>query len=467
MTVPRSSPASTKTVKSDARRLLQMVFSPSRHRSFIVATICFIVLLLLCVGNIVSPVSSTDRFDIELEATLLAFKDKIDHAPVPIGSDASTDVTINEQADPLTTGVGSPQHPSNESTTPSKLMPDTRFDNIANLLLIGETSGVTVGRHAVVDVYTGLYKSVNQEDPLADLLSKANDKEPESNPAPQTGNTDSVVPNESSLGWKADAHKNLPGFRELYSRFPSADWFVMLDDDTYMFFDNLQQLVGKLDPELPHYFGSATMFLGCDDVKNWGEGPFFAHGGSGIVLSRGAIKKLVSTLDTCIVRYKSCWAGDIRTSLCLRDNNILLKDPKGFNGMPPNKDYAYPNTPCLKPLTFHHLLTRQIQKLFDLERRVLDIEKRSVTMADIYRDWSSDTEGVVLSDTDMPGNDITNFSANDYETCKARCQALKTCISFVFSKDNHRCWLKDRIPQKKSQNGMMSGIVPSNYVCTK
>jgi hypothetical protein len=41
-----------------------------------------------------------------------------------------------------------------------------------------------------------------------------------------------VVPDENSLGWKADAHKNFPGFRELWTSFPNASWYVMVDDGT-------------------------------------------------------------------------------------------------------------------------------------------------------------------------------------------------------------------------------------------
>ncbi|KAJ3031134.1 UNVERIFIED_CONTAM: hypothetical protein HDU68_006265 [Siphonaria sp. JEL0065] len=35
-------------------------------------------------------------------------------------------------------------------------------------------------------------------------------------------------------GWRSDAHKNLPGFALLYKTFPDADWFLMIDDDSFV-----------------------------------------------------------------------------------------------------------------------------------------------------------------------------------------------------------------------------------------
>jgi hypothetical protein len=136
-----------------------------------------------------------------------------------------------------------------------------------------------------------------------------------------------VIVDKKSLGWKSDAHKNLPGFKLLYDAHPNADWFIMLDDDTFMLFENLVDYLDENfpDPDAQIYLGNPNRFIGCDGVTKMGKGPGFAHGGSGIVLSRGAMRVLVANIDACISRYKTCWAGDVRTALCLRDNDIRLE----------------------------------------------------------------------------------------------------------------------------------------------
>jgi hypothetical protein len=70
-----------------------------------------------------------------------------------------------------------------------------------------------------------------------------------------------VKVDESSIGWKSDAHKNFPGFKSLYKSFPEASWYVMLDDDTYVNMKNLDDHLSQFDPLMPYYIGSSTGFV--------------------------------------------------------------------------------------------------------------------------------------------------------------------------------------------------------------
>ncbi|KAJ3218900.1 hypothetical protein HDU67_003539 [Dinochytrium kinnereticum] len=90
-----------------------------------------------------------------------------------------------------------------------------------------------------------------------------------------------LVPDNESRGWKLDAHKNLPAFRLLHNRYPKADWYIMIDDDTYLFVENVHAMLSKMDPSHPWYLGAAN-------------------------------------------------AGDVRTALCLRDKNIYVTNTPGF-----------------------------------------------------------------------------------------------------------------------------------------
>lgn len=331
--------------------------------------------------------------------------------------------------------------------TPIQIL--TYLSKLKNMIIIGEAPHVFVGNHEMVDVYTHLYDNLTETKTskrhVRDSLQKRT----------STNSKSESKPDENSLGWKSDAHKNLPGFRELYARFPEAEWFLMLDDDTFVFFDNLKELLSAYNPDEPHYMGSNNMFVGCDGVSKWGQGPGFAHGGSGIVVSRGALKKMLSSVDTCIIKYKDCWAGDIRTALCLRDHGILVKDPGGFNGNPPHEEYWF-NRPCQKPITFHHLLVSQIQKLYNL-----DVRKKSVTMADVYDDWHP--QQPIEKDMDRPGGDLSHESNMTAEQCHQACLKNSKCVSFSHS--GSECWLKREIPPAKKKQGFTSGVVNSHFTC--
>ncbi|KAJ3295501.1 hypothetical protein HDU79_009014 [Rhizoclosmatium sp. JEL0117] len=108
-------------------------------------------------------------------------------------------------------------------------------------------------------------------------------------------------------GWVSDAHKNLPGFALLYKEFPEAEWFLMIDDDSYVFVENLHKYLKQFNPDKKYYMGQANKFQGCDDVAVMGMGPPIAQGGTGILMSRGAIKALLKIVDQCTVQYQECW----------------------------------------------------------------------------------------------------------------------------------------------------------------
>ncbi|KAJ3240204.1 hypothetical protein HDU77_011167 [Chytriomyces hyalinus] len=97
--------------------------------------------------------------------------------------------------------------------------------------------------------------------------------------------------------------KNLPGLKLVYKKYPNVDWYLMIDDDSYVMMDNLKMHLQKLDPNKKHYIGKMNRFKGCDGVSEYGTGPHFAQGGAGIVISRGAMVAMMENIDDCIVRY--------------------------------------------------------------------------------------------------------------------------------------------------------------------
>lgn len=217
--------------------------------------------------------------------------------------------------------------------TPIQLM--TFLQPVKNIILIGEEPNVFVADYPMIDVVSATMKAGEdvghgigfnlqlvrppkmQHDPVQGHLLKRELAE--------------VVVDQESKGWKLDAKKNIPGFKLLYERYPDVDWYVMIDDDTYMFMDNVLDKLKNYNPNDPHYLGAPTNFIGCDGVKTWGESIYFAHGGSGIIISRGAMLKMIPIIDSCIKKYDSCWAGDIRTSLCLRDAGIMVENAGYFS----------------------------------------------------------------------------------------------------------------------------------------
>ncbi|KAF2874295.1 hypothetical protein BDV95DRAFT_487700 [Massariosphaeria phaeospora] len=92
-------------------------------------------------------------------------------------------------------------------------------------------------------------------------------------------------------GWKIDKYKFLPQVEQAVQANADAEWFVFLESDTYIFWDNVFRLLENYDHTHPYYFGSPSpgrVYPDTDGQKNW-----FAYGGAGFVLSNAAAHRLV------------------------------------------------------------------------------------------------------------------------------------------------------------------------------
>ncbi|KAI8894728.1 hypothetical protein BC833DRAFT_530248 [Globomyces pollinis-pini] len=350
-----------------------------------------------------------------------------------------------------------------QDRTPLQLL--TFLAPVKNVILIGEAPGVSVGDVPMVDVYTNLYNDslhhVSRR-PINPKFTKRSEMDTPDDQQLFKRTVDAVIPDEKSFGWKADAHKNLPGFKVLYETFPDAEWYLMIDDDTYLFLDNLKCFLGYFNGfKKQYYFGAANVFVGCDGIKEFGKGPFFAHGGSGIILSRLALQTMLGVLDTCIEKYRHCWAGDIRIGLCLRDVDIFIGDPGGQYRDPPNDKFNFNNT-CLRPFTFHHLLPHQMQKLYQIEKEVKKDINRFVIMPDVFKSFLSETP---KENSNRYGYDYFNKTLDSVESCRLECQNDLKCVSYVYQYGI--CFLKDAAPPVVYEYGATTGIIKDHFVCDK
>ncbi|KAJ3201904.1 hypothetical protein HDU82_007795 [Entophlyctis luteolus] len=379
----------------------------------------------------------------------------------------------------------------------------TFIHRVRNFVLIGSEHDFRIGAHLTVyDVVSDARRIEQKNSKDGEAIRKAAlDRNILSTARqPSIGDiTTSLVPDWDSPGWKNDAKKNIPGFRKLYESYPHADWYMMIDDDTFVFLDNLMDFLDSMNPSTPIYAGRANAFVGCDGVQKHGEGPPFAHGGSGIILSRKAMELLMSSYETCIQKYSSCWAGDIRVGLCMRDLKVNLTTNSGFNGGPPDSFLHWPVDPCAKPFTFHHLRPAKMQDLLNLESaaesrlNTSDNSTGGITFARVYHTQpeavGNATEWEI--DTNRPGADWKTIIGADARYCQDQCRAEAECRAFSWvpkmkDKDLERglnenantapskdaagntlgqCWLKRSTRGREYLAGAVSGVFPERYAC--
>ncbi|KAF2213392.1 hypothetical protein CERZMDRAFT_58138 [Cercospora zeae-maydis SCOH1-5] len=95
----------------------------------------------------------------------------------------------------------------------------------------------------------------------------------------------------SSAGWDLDKWKFLPMLHYVWNLTETADyfnstidWFVMIETDTALSWLNLIHYLLPLDATKPQYIGAPAALVA--------DGSWFAHGGSGVIMSRTAVEKV-------------------------------------------------------------------------------------------------------------------------------------------------------------------------------
>lgn len=173
--------------------------------------------------------------------------------------------------------------------------------------------------------------------------------------------TDMPRPRQQRPSFSHTAHKVLPGFNLMHLKWPAANWYIMIDDDTFVFRRALAKLLSGLDPQQKHYIGyprqGASICKGpsASEDSEPSDRPF-ALAGCGMILSRGAMKSLAQVVVECTIASQDCFLDDVRLFLCLKDIGIHLDTTISYPAMnfAPTKNIDWGRLdPCLHPVVFH------------------------------------------------------------------------------------------------------------------
>ena len=153
---------------------------------------------------------------------------------------------------------------------------------------------------------------------------------------------------------------------------PLPRWTFMVDDDSYVFVNQMLSAIADLDADEPHYLGYA--FIAAPHLEGIIVGkrqPLFANGGAGIAVSRGALVAALPLFARCEATYKWNWPGDVRVAQCLLDAGVGLTWKHAFHAEAPgviiHKQRPPPGSvPVglhLPPISFHHVDADQLHAL--------------------------------------------------------------------------------------------------------
>ncbi|XP_051131213.1 uncharacterized protein LOC127251525 [Andrographis paniculata] len=104
-------------------------------------------------------------------------------------------------------------------------------------------------------------------------------------------------------------------------------WFVMGDDDTVFFVDNLVRILSKYDHNQLYYIGSSSE----SHIQNIFFSYAMAYGGGGFAISYPLAVELEKMQDKCIQRYPGLYGSDDRIQACMAELGVPLTKEIGFH----------------------------------------------------------------------------------------------------------------------------------------
>lgn len=140
---------------------------------------------------------------------------------------------------------------------------------------------------------------------------------------------------------------------ELGQEEDGARWFVMGDDDTVFFTENLVSVLNKYDHNEMYYIGAPSESVEQDEMHSYK----MAFGGGGFAVSLPAARELARAMDGCLHRYRFFWGSDQRVQACLSEIGVPLTAEPGFHQVDLRGDAygmlaAHPIAPLV---SLHHL----------------------------------------------------------------------------------------------------------------
>lgn len=108
---------------------------------------------------------------------------------------------------------------------------------------------------------------------------------------------------------------------------PGVRWFVMGDDDTVFFPENLAAVLGRHDHRRMVYVGGNSESVEQDVMHAYD----MAFGGGGFAVSYPLAAELAAAMDGCLDRYHYFYGSDQRVWACIGELGVGLTREPGFH----------------------------------------------------------------------------------------------------------------------------------------
>lgn len=251
--------------------------------------------------------------------------------------------------------------------------------------------------------------------------------------------TANITEDDSEEIWRLDKYKFLPMMEWTSYLKPESQWYVFMESDTYVNYDNLYRFLSTFSPKTAYYFGSPV----------WPKKKtVFAHGGSGFILSRAALDKIIAlgrmfgenkhfpgTHFFGVDLNKHC-CGDEALAQVLKKSGVSLRGywPM-FNGESPTTIKYNREQWCEAVITMHHFKEDDFTGLSQWEKqrnypaRPLIFEELFTMIEPLLQEKAEDW-------TNLSGDIVYKKGkgqSKSFDKCLKACQKDSNCMQFEHS----------------------------------
>ena len=231
------------------------------------------------------------------------------------------------------------------------------------------------------------------------------------------------------------------GMEMIYHQLPGKKWYIILDDDTFLIRPSLELLMGHVDYRKPRYIGNAV-----GDYK-----ARFGHGGSGILISGEAMRRLFEhpgiVQEAYVESMTETW-GDRLVATTLQKLGIYIEESYNhhFNGEPPSITRIWGDRFCSPLLSFHGLrkpgeMRRVGETLAKIDKPVLWHDVWQLFGGSAMSALESRPTELTADHVGKPDEHTRSWGdVRSANACQKRCeQSGRRCLAWTYEMEIERC----------------------------
>ena len=156
--------------------------------------------------------------------------------------------------------------------------------------------------------------------------------------------------------YESNVEKNFKSFTHFYEKYNDFDWFMNLDDDTFLNYKNLKSTLESYPLDEIFMLGRINYGSLPDDMSL-----NYCSGGAGYIFN----KKTLGVLKDIDMSYNKSRFADANVGMFCRDKGIQIIDNELFHQREPEY-YGFNDEVIKKSVTFHYIFNEKFEQLYKL-----------------------------------------------------------------------------------------------------